>query len=270
MSLTKEFKNYALYKLKAHLGKVVKVHGIYSTWEEAYKGSGGYDDSSIASKSFTSARAVQQGEYAFERDSVLFNEHTYSLPVVLGISLVLSKNNAQLRVLDFGGGYGSTFYQHSQLLNSIERVQWTILEQQHVVQLAHSVTWDDRLRFFQSVEDAVKEPTPDIILFSSVLQYLAQPYYKIEELISSVGKRAIIIIDRTPVTQFEQDVITVQRVPSKIYRGSYPLRFLSEEKLLRVIHQNHNVFTQGENPEGRVFINTHVSASFKYLVCTPK
>lgn len=89
----------------------------FNSWADATAHSGGYDDE-IINKILVSARKVRDGEIAYERDSVIFNEIKYSWPLLASLLLAAeTKNN--LRVIDFGGSLGTTFRQNSQFLNEL-------------------------------------------------------------------------------------------------------------------------------------------------------
>jgi putative methyltransferase (TIGR04325 family) len=59
-----------------------------------------------------------------------------------------------------------------------------------------------------------------VILLSSVLQYLTEPY-AILQCIEATGADYI-IIDRTPFSLVGKDHLTVQYIPKTIYPASYP------------------------------------------------
>lgn len=74
------------------------------------------------------------------------------------------------------------------------------------------------------------EYKPNLIILSSVLQYLEYPYELIQKLCSL--NVDYIIIDRTPVSPNERDILTIQQVPKEIYDASYPSWIFSEKLFL--------------------------------------
>ena len=48
----------------------------------------------------------------------------------------MAKNNDKLNVLDFGGSFGTTYYQNRKFLKHIKKVEWNIIEQKKIVQIA--------------------------------------------------------------------------------------------------------------------------------------
>src|SRR4051812_13912686 len=63
-----------LRALSAWRGKANRYSGDFSSWQDAAAKSGGYDTDAILQRALQAALAVKNGEAAFERDSVLFDE----------------------------------------------------------------------------------------------------------------------------------------------------------------------------------------------------
>ena len=204
-------------------------HGNYSTWDEAKKKSSGYDAQLILDKVLKSAIMVRDGEAVYERDSVLYNEINYSFPVLSGLLWVAAQSDYRLNVLDFGGSLGSSYFQNKIFLDSIKNVNWCIVEQPGFVKAGVENLSTDRLHFFDSIDKCTDAFEIDIILFSSVLQYLKEPYKFIETVKSKQFK--YIIIDRTPFIN-NDDRITIQTVHPAIYKATYPCWFLNKNKFL--------------------------------------
>ena len=110
-------------------------HGNYPSWEEAKKASTGYDIDEILNKVRNSLLKVKNGEKVYERDSVLFDEIQYSWPLLSGLMLAAAKHDGKLKVLDFGGSLGSTYFQNKKFLEKLIDVSWNIVEQKHFVEV---------------------------------------------------------------------------------------------------------------------------------------
>ncbi len=203
--------------------------GDYKRWEEAQKDSSGYDDDTILQKVKTSTLRVINGEALFESDSVLFYEPDYHFAL---ISILLNesiKNSNHLNLVDFGGALGSLYFQLKPFLESLNNVQWSVIEQQGFVRTGKEFVENDTLKFYYNITECMEEKRPHIALFSSVLSYIEQPYKILEEFISLNFKT--IIIDRNPVFDLP-DRITLQKVPEDIYQASYPSRIFNEKKMI--------------------------------------
>jgi putative methyltransferase (TIGR04325 family) len=75
---------------------------------------------------------------------------------------------------------------------------------------------------------------------SSVLQYLEDPKYWIKYI--SDLKIPYIIIDRTSITHYFRDIITVQNVKEEIYQASYPCWFFNENEFLNLFDTYEVIF----------------------------
>jgi putative methyltransferase (TIGR04325 family) len=212
-------------------------YGEFTSWEEAIEASTGYDQPSILAKTREAVMKVKHGEAVYERDSVIFDHVEYSLPVLAGLMLAAGQNKGRLSVLDFGGSLGSSYYQNRKFLDTLPDVQWGIVEQPHYVACGKEYIQDECLRFYNEIEECAAELKPNVILFGSVLQYLSNPYQIIDQL-SRIINTNLLIIDRTPFAEFESDKIGIQKVPSSIYKASYPLWIFSRKCFCEKIADN--------------------------------
>jgi putative methyltransferase (TIGR04325 family) len=181
----------------------------------------------------TATGLASSGAVAFERDGITFDQPETRWPVAAGLLLASSRNHGRLRVLDFGGSLGSVYWQHRRLLEHID-LSWGVVEQEDFIREGARFA-NGELSFWSSIDDFLTEGAPDLILLSSVLQYLSEPQAILEAL--SATKAPYLLIDRTPVSDLPQDTISVQRVPEQIYQASYPAWILSQKLLLGSLSQ---------------------------------
>jgi putative methyltransferase (TIGR04325 family) len=200
--------------------------GNYATWKEAKKASSGYESDEILQKVRTSLLKVKNGEAVYERDSVIFNEIHYSWPLLTGLMLATAKSNGKLRVLDFGGSLGSTYYQNKKFLDQLGDVSWSVVEQKHFVDTGKKDFADERLHFYDHIESCIQEQNPNVLVLSSVLQYMEKPYELLDELLKHNFQ--FVLFDRTPFSLDNQDQITIQIVSPIIYSASYPCWLFNE------------------------------------------
>jgi putative methyltransferase (TIGR04325 family) len=207
--------------------------GDYKTWSEALKNCTGYDSQLILEKVLKATLSVKRGDAAYERDSVLFHEVEYSWPVTAALMWSAAINGGSLRVLDFGGSLGSSFFQNRKFFTCLSNVNWSIVEQAHYVEVGRKYIADSVLNFYDSIEDCADNGSPNVILLSSVLQYLADPIHTIKLL--SLLNADVLIIDRTPFIDGCNHKIKIQRTPSKIYSASYPIWFFNQASITSYI-----------------------------------
>ncbi len=217
---------------KRFLGQI-SFQGDYCSWSEAKKNSKGYEDGIILEKVRNAVLKVKNGEVAFERDSVIFGASEYRWPLLSSL-LYVANLNQRLHVLDFGGSLGSLYFQHHNWFVDLDDFFWGIVEQAHFVEVGKSEFTTSDLDFFLNVNEYVeKRQTPDIVVLSSVLQYLEKPFHMIGEMTSFSPD--FLLIDRTAFVGKDKDRLTVQHIPASIYKASYPAWFFSETRFVECV-----------------------------------
>lgn len=214
--------------------------GNYSDWNTVRGLCRGYDDKLIIEKVLGATKDVVSGKKKYERDSVTFDEIQYSWPLLSGLLMSATKNKGLLSVLDFGGALGSTYFQNRDALAVCHKVDWTVVEQPHFVEIGQREIANDSLHFCFSIQEAQDLYSPQVLVLSSVLQYLENPWLFLTESVLTQDFE-MIIIDRTAINRSNQDRLTMQRVPPSIYSAEYPAWFFSEEKLLGLFKQKYDL-----------------------------
>jgi len=199
--------------------------GDYPDWASAAAVAKGYDAANILEIQRASMRKVRDGRAVYERDSVVFDEIEYFFPILAALLLIASRNNNRLSVLDFGGALGSCYYQNRGMLSHLETLSWHVVEQAHFVAAGQAEFQNDQLRFFPTIGESVAASRPDVVLLSSVLQYLKDPVDLLAQ-IAALGVEYI-LVDRTPILEAGGERIVVQTVPPSIYPASYACRLLA-------------------------------------------
>ena len=220
-------------------GRGVRFQGEYESWSAAAAHAGGYDSDAILSRVLATTLAVRDGRAAYERDGVLFMSPEYPYPLLAGLLWAAAKRGGRLDVLDFGGALGSSYFQCLPWLKNLFALRWTVVEQPHFVACGRKQVADGVLGFSESIEDCVSNCIPDVALFSGVLQYLEHPSDVLNE-ISGLGIQQV-IIDRSPIIESDTDLISLQVVPARIVRSSYPIRLFSRGSVLRPLESTYSV-----------------------------
>jgi putative methyltransferase (TIGR04325 family) len=214
--------------------------GDYPDWSSAQADATGYDAANILAIQMAAMRKVRDGQAVYERDSVLFDEVEYFFPTLAALLLVGSRNLGRLSVLDFGGALGSTYYQNRAMLSHLE-LAWHIVEQPHFVAAGSAEFEKEALKFFPTLASSWQAAAPDIVLLSSVLQYLNDPFALLEEIAGRAP--AYILVDRTPVLDEGPERIVVQTVPPAIYPASYPCRLFAPQGIPNALPRYELVFS---------------------------
>ena len=245
-------------------GGGIRFEGDFPTWEEANSLCTGYDAEEILAKVLASTLKVKHGEAAAERDSVLFDQIEYAWPVLAGLMWAAARSSGRLNVLDFGGALGSSYFQNRNFLQSLPDVRWNVVEQPHYVDAGRKHIQDEHLRFYKTIVECLSENRPNVILLSSVLQYLESPADLISEL-NKVGALCL-VVDRTPFTLQAKDKLVVQKVPATIYSASYPMWIFSLSEFEKLLAKNWCLVAPNISPEGYVRTTNDSEFSFQGML----
>jgi putative methyltransferase (TIGR04325 family) len=172
---------------------------------------------------------------------------TIRTPLAIGLAL----HGNELNVIDFGGACGVHYFLAKKLLEGRVRLSWNIVETEGIC-LRGKEFENDELHFYSSLLAARKELTRlDLIYCSGALQYVADPYQKLQELIQCNARS--IFLTRTALTTGDKDLIAVQRsmfsanglgeMPRKIRDrvARYPLHIAQKEKFERILSDRYRI-----------------------------
>ena len=84
----------------------------------------GYHSDNIIEKLRKSAKLVFNGEATYERDSVIFDIIEYSYPLLASL-LFVAANSKSFKVIDFGGGLGTTYQQNRKFISKIKNFSYS-------------------------------------------------------------------------------------------------------------------------------------------------
>jgi putative methyltransferase (TIGR04325 family) len=201
-----------------------------SSWDHAVVDSAGYEAVDLVDGCLEAAMAVQRGDAAYERDTVLFFEPELDLPLVAAVAMSRGACGRQVRVLDIGGGLGTGFFRHREILHQIGVSSWRVLETPAMVQASKELAEEPGLSFVTSLEEALHDPL-DLVVFSSSLQYMSEPRKVLEAALSSTA--SVVLLDRLPMWSKPTAAPVVQTTPAGTIGGTYPCWLLAERELLR-------------------------------------
>ena len=208
--------------------------GDFSSWQEAANLCVGYDDKKILEKVLASTLKVKNGEAVYERDSVIFDHIEYAWPVTSCLMWTAARYNGRLNVIDFGGSLGSSYFQNIKFTEKLPELSWSIIEQPHYVEAGRSYIEDKYLRFYNNIDECLMDNDSNVVLLSSVLQYLPEPFKVLDEILSS-GINTL-IIDRTCYLNSSNiSQIKIQSVTDDVYKTSYPCHFFIEKDVVKYI-----------------------------------
>jgi putative methyltransferase (TIGR04325 family) len=216
----------------------------FDSWESASKKSSGYDTQEITSQLVRATIKVRDGEFAYERDGVLFKAIQYSWPLLTSL-LSTPRKGKSLRVLDWGGSLGSSYRQNRAVLESAGiELEWVVIEQPHLVKIGESEFADGTITFESNLE-GFKKGEFDVALFASSICYVPDAEAVLSSVASLAPKR--LIFDRTPESIGPKDSYGVQKVGSKIYKASYPIRSFGRGKIENILKPTYTKLLEWES-----------------------
>ena len=154
------------------------------------------------------------------------------------------KSETTIYVLDIGGGLGEYFFLIQDNLPNL-KFEWLILETPALCELAKSkhadssgVSWTDALND--------SSQTFDIVLLSSVIQYVEKPFELIE---MAAQKAPLLIFNRLPLSANGHNLVCIQRPGLFESKGSYPVHILSEQLFISYLLSRGHINSRWQVPE---------------------
>ena len=239
-----------------------RLNGPYASWQEAERTTTTYAAPVILERVAASTEKLLRGEAAYERDSVLFDQVEWPWPLLAGLGRQAAADGGELRVLDFGGSLGGTFVIARRFLNPDVRMSWRVVEQPHFVAEAAKLPMPRDLSFYSSIRSAIDSFAPNVVIASGVLQVLPSPHQVLGELLAIGAK--LLLIERTPCIDADEDMLAVQQVPAKIFPASYPNWLFSRRRLQAEIATRYREVAGFESGE-RLDFNGHSIAHLGWI-----
>ena len=175
----------------------------YTSFDEALKHcqEGGYENKDIV-EVVAQKNAILRAQ--MENNPFL---DSVSLRAITGVALALKGN--ELRVIDFGGGGGSHYTIVRSVLDPKIKLRWNVVETNAMVYAANYLK-NAELNFFNDIQSAVDDlESVDLVLTSSTLHYLRNPYIFLHKLIAVEAK--YLFITRTGFNDGSETLINVQK-----------------------------------------------------------
>lgn len=228
-------------------GHAIYYQREFADWQGAHQASGGYDEGTLLARLTAAAIAVRNGDAAWEQDGVTWDHIPPDMPLFATMGRVALACGGRLTVLDFGGGLGSSYLQCRGFLCDAQPLDWAVVEQAALVEIGQREIARDDLRFFTSIDEAVRAMRPDVALLSGVLQYLERPWEVLERIIEA--EIPYLVIDRHPCS-LTRELITVQVVPPSLYAASYPTWLFDCPRMLARLRERYELLAawEGKDP----------------------
>jgi putative methyltransferase (TIGR04325 family) len=250
------------------LGRTLRFSGRPVNWTEAQEMSTGYSTKDIFEHVLKATRTVVSGGARYERDSVLFDDQDFPFPVLAALLRVAAMDAGNITVLDFGGSLGSSYRQCRPFFERVARVDWWVVEQPAIVAAGRNEFTTSELHFAERTADVPLISPGTVILASSVLQYIENPYSIIEEFGRLPARH--LLIDRTPLSRESTDRLCVQHVPKHIYKATYPCWILSHQRLVSLLSQRWRILSDFLCPDGPMHTDDGMQFEYRGLILEKK
>ena len=226
----------------------IRFTGDYATFAQARADAAGYDAPNILERTREAVLLVKNGRHRWERDAMISDseEMHWSLLASL-LHIAAASGKRALRVLDFGGSLGSTYYWCRPFLMPAISLRWTVVEQPGHVAVGRADFQSDELHFALNVTEALAEKSADVFLISGVLHFLEDPEAFLEQL--RAHRFPYLILDRTPLWSKAHNRLTVQHVPPEIYAATYPAWFLSQARIIGLLERDYELISRAPDTE---------------------
>lgn len=222
---------------KMHPNNYLYYFNEYDSWEEAQKASqsigGNYENKNIIDRVDEAIQKVRNGEAVYEQDGICFYEQNNNWELLAALFYVKSMIG-NISVLDMGGSLGSTWFRYRGLLKEIQ-AEWCVVEQRHYVDRGRETV--PEIDFYYTIDEAVDSEKSNILLLSSVLMYLEEPYRWLENMMSKNFEYIIIDENAFFVEENHSEKIMLQHVPESIYSAVYPAYIFGLEIFKRFVDQ---------------------------------
>lgn len=239
-TLLKRLANQTIFISRPTTPRAMDLTGPYKSYEDASLHCSGYNHPAILEKVNESIIKLLTGLGTYERDGTLFPNR----PSVDNIRSILSAHlNVNDLVVDFGGGLGGTFINNRDLFRD---KQYVVIEQNNFVRVGRTLAsrFQLHIEFLNDLSDL--PANPNMIIFSSVLQYIPN-FSQVLRDAAQLGPR-LILIDRTAFAHkrssndwWIQNEPFYYRIPI-----SYPNRPVSLDCILSTLKQ-YSVVTKWKN-----------------------
>jgi putative methyltransferase (TIGR04325 family) len=234
---------YFIYRY-SHIATVFDDYRL--TWDKALLKSSGYQNQSILNKVLESTSYSIKDNSMIERDSVLIEKDSveYSYPLLFAFQLSLIENKDTLRIIDYGGALGSTYFQYKPFFPPDTKIEWSIIEQSNFVEAGIKLNPHKDIYFYENLSQCLQNRNPSLALFSSSLQYLKNPF----DILNQISESSVqtLVIDRVPIFVNDSSCLSVQYVPDWIYnsRISYPSHIFNLKEISNFLKDKWNLISE--------------------------
>tara|TARA_Y100000590_G_scaffold431437_1_gene546215 strand:- start:6630 stop:8291 length:1662 start_codon:yes stop_codon:yes gene_type:complete len=162
---------------------------------------------SYIKKNFNLLKIAKKNFFVTLRDGKLKNINEANLNILLKIRMLSMRY--KLNVIEIGGGVGQRYYEYIKLFGKKNSFKWFIVEQNSYFEYLKKYN-SNSLKFTNNLENTLfKSDKPCLIIFSTSLQYMDNPYSVISK-ITKLKNVSYLLIENVPFTA-KNDQKLIQR-----------------------------------------------------------
>jgi putative methyltransferase (TIGR04325 family) len=172
------------------------------------------------------------------------------------LALVLAgAGERPVRVIDFGGAAGATYFAARALLRDSPPLLWSVVETTAMAQAAERVLGTEELRFFDDIDTAREaHGGVDLVYSSGSVQYVPDPIATIRSLMACGAP--YLLLTRLGLRDSEEPLISLQESnltgngPGPLPAGfpdaliRYPVTILPRHAVARVVAEEYEIFLE--------------------------
>jgi putative methyltransferase (TIGR04325 family) len=213
----------------------------FSSWQTAKNQCIGYDSENLVKAFEEAATAVERGDAVFDQDGKAYRHFHDNEHLVAALTHV-SENKGHFQVLDFGGALGNVYRQHRWFLSSFKDFIWCVVDQERFVETGKRLFTNRKLKFENTIPEAVSLYKPNIAVISNTLQRMERPF----EVLNQLAELDIpyLFIDRTPVISCAENRITCGTYPSKKNTATFPAWHFSEVAFKQALQEKYRIIKE--------------------------
>lgn len=208
--------------------------GDYATWQAAADDSTSMtipERDAASERNAALMRRVRDGEIAYMRDGVTFDRVELPFPLLSFLQRIALEDGGRLRLVDFGGSLGVSYFQTREFLSALSEIRWAVVDLPEVVRCGREQFTTAELSFHDTLGEARHAIGARAALLSGVLTYIPDTDELLAEL--TRGEFEWILFDRTPLIDAERPRIVVQAVAGEQGEISWPCRMMTRDALLQ-------------------------------------
>lgn len=203
--------------------------GVYQNFSDVPVQGPGFDGEKWISNSLEKIKSVRAEAVKSIPLPPVSNYREALLPLLAAMS---HHEKSQLRILDFGGGIGFTYYQTMQALPNFDGIEYHIVEREPVCKAGREFFGDSSQNiFFHSELPEDKDGFFDIVHMGSSLQYI-EDWKGLLSRLCSLSRKYLLLVDLFAGT------IPTFASTQRYYDSRIPMWFLNVDDLIRVVNSS--------------------------------